>query len=99
MQTLADDLLNSLTAQVAVLDERSAVVAVNDGWRRFASEKIAACRELADNNKMSVTISAGVAEILPGEDTLDHLIRRADQALYAARNMGRNRSKISSSAP
>lgn len=38
----------------------------------------------------AVTISVGIAELIPGEDFEDWL-RRADNALYAAKNGGRNR--------
>ena len=38
----------------------------------------------------AITISIGVAEYLDGE-TLDTLIERADQALYQAKQQGRNR--------
>ena len=37
-----------------------------------------------------VTLSIGVAQFRPGE-TLDDFVRRADQALYKAKSMGRNR--------
>lgn len=37
-----------------------------------------------------VTLSAGVAEHVPGE-SIESLLRRADQALYAAKRQGRNR--------
>ena len=62
-------------------------------------ERIVACRESSGDKEVRVTISAGVAEMLPDRDTLDHLIQRADQALYAAKNAGRNCSRLSSSAP
>jgi two-component system, cell cycle response regulator len=39
---------------------------------------------------MSVTCSFGVAQWLPGE-TIDELLKRADVALYKAKNSGRNR--------
>jgi len=38
----------------------------------------------------SITVSIGVAAFLPGEGSAD-LVRRADEALYRAKNEGRNR--------
>jgi len=39
-----------------------------------------------------VTVSAGVAAMLPGEDLdADALVRRADDALYDAKESGRDR--------
>ncbi|MBN1853608.1 MAG: diguanylate cyclase [Pirellulales bacterium] len=43
-----------------------------------------------DNTEIKVTISLGLAEALPGEDS-NSLIKRADSALYMAKNAGRNR--------
>ena len=43
-----------------------------------------------DHKKLTVTISIGVAGHQPGE-TYEHLIARADQALYQAKESGRNR--------
>jgi diguanylate cyclase (GGDEF)-like protein len=40
--------------------------------------------------QLRVTFSAGLAEARPGE-TLEHLIERADHALYEAKRQGRNR--------
>lgn len=41
----------------------------------------------------SVTVSIGVAEMAPGE-SCDALLRRADDALYVAKNEGRNRMRL-----
>lgn len=41
--------------------------------------------------ELRVTVSVGLAELIPG-DTLVSLLKHADAALYAAKNNGRNRS-------
>jgi len=38
-----------------------------------------------------VTISIGVALVLPADDAADGVMRRADAALYRAKDSGRNR--------
>ena len=38
-----------------------------------------------------VTLSAGIAQFIPGEMSLEQLIKNADDALYKAKNLGRNR--------
>jgi two-component system, cell cycle response regulator len=38
-----------------------------------------------------VTISIGVTVAIPGDDEREHLLKRADDALYAAKSAGRNR--------
>jgi diguanylate cyclase (GGDEF)-like protein len=55
-------------------------------------EQVAALafEELSD---LHCTTSVGVAELVPGED-LDSLLRRADEALYAAKERGRDRVEI-----
>ncbi|MGC4062089.1 MAG: GGDEF domain-containing protein [Aquabacterium sp.] len=45
--------------------------------------------------KLKITLSAGVARALPGE-TLEHVMERADEALYAAKRQGRNRCLLAS---
>ncbi len=40
---------------------------------------------------IEVTVSVGVAGLTPGVDTMETLMKRADQALYEAKNGGRNR--------
>ena len=53
-------------------------------------KKIAAARYPFGRHRLAITISAGVAEMLPGDDSLDRLISRADEALYAAKAAGRD---------
>lgn len=46
----------------------------------------------------AITISSGVACLASGEESMDSLLKRADQALYAAKAAGRNRVMIESIA-
>jgi two-component system cell cycle response regulator len=39
---------------------------------------------------LRVTMSGGVATVIPPEDNLDALLKRADEALYRAKSSGRN---------
>jgi len=50
----------------------------------FASEGI----------KLNVTISVGIACLSPNDERFDHLLGRADTALYAAKANGRNRVEM-----
>lgn len=47
----------------------------------------------AGHPSVNATFSAGLAQARPGE-SLEHLIERADQALYQAKHNGRNRCKV-----
>ncbi len=44
------------------------------------------------SDKLPITISVGIAMTGEGTDTQDTLLKRADEALYAAKNAGRNRT-------
>ena len=46
---------------------------------------------IGSGKKLQVTISIGVAITAAGDESLDALLKRADDALYAAKNGGRNR--------
>ena len=54
-------------------------------------EKIEHAALTTDRQNLSVTVSAGVAEVLPG-DTISKVLARADEALYAAKAGGRNQT-------
>ena len=43
---------------------------------------------------VDVTVSAGIASLIEGEDSIETLLRRADTALYKAKREGRNRVAI-----
>jgi diguanylate cyclase (GGDEF)-like protein len=43
---------------------------------------------------ISITVSMGISEGQPGDEHLNDLLKRADSALYTAKNGGRNRVVI-----
>lgn len=60
-------------------------------------QRVATCGEIPGDGE--VTVSAGVAEMLPSDDSLERIIRRADEALYEAKRTGRNRTRVMSPPP
>lgn len=66
-----------------------------EGGHRCAERLRAATAEAKFEDDVSITLSAGVAEYLPGESIADTL-RRADDALYFAKQTGRNRVECAS---
>ncbi len=42
-------------------------------------------------DELKVTMSGGVSTVIPPDDTIDQLLKRADDALYRAKSAGRNR--------
>lgn len=54
-------------------------------------EHIRTLQVVHEGRTLRVTASAGVAAMEPGVDGLEALLRRADEALYAAKAAGRNR--------
>jgi diguanylate cyclase (GGDEF)-like protein len=57
----------------------------------IANEPIAVGQGRGDSILVSVTVSAGVAELTDAGQDLDDLLATADAALYEAKNAGRNR--------
>ncbi|WP_010586021.1 GGDEF domain-containing protein [Schlesneria paludicola] len=55
-------------------------------------------RHMVDGQELTVTVSIGIAEALP-TDTCAALIQRSDQALFTAKNSGRNRCGVLESVP
>jgi diguanylate cyclase (GGDEF)-like protein len=52
---------------------------------------IAARRFESDSGPVQVTVSIGLANAYPSRNSVTLLLRKADQALYRAKNAGRNR--------
>ena len=57
-------------------------------------DSIAQLQFEADGRRFSVTASFGIATRLKGQDTIVNLLERCDQALYQAKEQGRNRVVI-----
>ncbi|MGH8029740.1 MAG: GGDEF domain-containing protein, partial [Arenimonas sp.] len=95
----AEDLVGRLGGEefVAVMPNTDGVAAL------AAAERVrAAFAESAMSiagHELAVTITAGVA-VLSAEDTLfSHLLRRADRAMYAGKNAGRNQVMLDGGSP
>lgn len=54
-------------------------------------ERIGKASLMLDGKSLSITVSAGVAEVRPGE-SISSVLERADRALYAAKAAGRNQT-------
>ncbi len=82
---------------LVVLPEASASAAVQAAERFRAAVAEAPFRVAHADRAIPVTVSAGISEIV-ADDTPESLIRRADEALYAAKQGGRNRVEVRSGA-
>ncbi len=67
--------------------------------RRHAKKKPAAASPNQQPDRLSVTVSIGVAEPSTRYRQPEQVIQAADQALYRAKNKGRNRVELASTAP
>ena len=67
------------------------------GAGRIAQRLLQAVRSLhisvEENKLLSLTVSIGIAELKHGDEELDTLINRADNALYLAKSLGRDRAE------
>jgi diguanylate cyclase (GGDEF)-like protein len=70
-------------------DETEALAAAEHIRQAIAAQTI-----VTPPGKITVTVSLGIARLASQEDTLESLIRRADQAMYRAKSGGRNRSTV-----
>lgn len=75
---------------------KHAVIVADQIRKAVASKKI--IKKSSGEDLGKITVSVGVAQFVPGEP-LEDLITRADVALYAAKDQGRNRVSASSAKP
>jgi diguanylate cyclase (GGDEF)-like protein/PAS domain S-box-containing protein len=73
--------------------ELATALAIAERLRQQIAERSTA----TDGGPIAITVSIGVAAISAGDATLNQMLRRADQALYAAKNRGRNQVSVAES--
>ncbi len=97
-QVRSVDLVGRLGGEefVVVMPETSlsGAVVVAERLRGAVADQPFVLRE--NGSKLPVTISIGIAVTGVAEETLESLLKRADDALYAAKHGGRNRTIASS---
>lgn len=71
----------------------------NSDRRKPKKRKTASADSNQSTDRLSVTVSIGVAEPSTRYRQPDQVIQAADQALYRAKNNGRNRVELASTAP
>ena len=77
--------------------EEFIVLLPNSDKKAAAEQAARLCRELRDkkiqlkDEEIHVTISIGIAEFRLGEDSWHSLLKRADNAMFEAKNLGRDR--------
>jgi two-component system cell cycle response regulator len=69
------------------------------GLAHAAAERIRVIMEespftIGRGEQLRITMSGGVATVIPPEDTVDALMKRSDEALYRAKNNGRNMVEV-----
>ncbi|NEX20225.1 diguanylate cyclase, partial [Thiorhodococcus mannitoliphagus] len=81
---------------LAILPEADLATAQAAAERLCA--RVRANETLWSSQTLSVTVSVGVV-VLEGEETLEKAISRADHALYAAKDAGRDRVMVARTTP
>jgi len=80
--------------------ERRTVLRAGEADRRkMSKKKAAAAAPSQPSDRLSVTVSIGVAEPSTRNRQPEQVIQAADQALYRAKQRGRNRVELASTAP
>jgi two-component system cell cycle response regulator len=69
------------------------------GLAHAAAERIRVIMEespftIGRGEQLRVTMSGGIATVIPPEDTVEALMKRADEALYRAKGNGRNMVEV-----
>ncbi|HYW39008.1 MAG TPA: GGDEF domain-containing protein [Terriglobales bacterium] len=87
------------SAEKRSAEKRSDRRAGESDRRKPAKKKTAAASPTPSPDRLSVSVSIGVAEPSTRYRQPEQVIQAADQALYRAKNKGRNRVELASTAP
>ncbi|MBK5925761.1 hypothetical protein CCR87_00040 [Rhodobaculum claviforme] len=82
---------------VAVMPETNSAAAFQVA-ERLCAQVADSSIELPDGSPLSVTISIGLATAETADEMADAILERADAALYAAKNAGRNQVQLAEPA-
>jgi diguanylate cyclase (GGDEF)-like protein len=95
----AEDLVGRLGGEefVAVMPNTDGVAALAAAERVRASFADEPMR--LGSHELTVTITAGVAVLTAEDQLFSHLLRRADRAMYAGKNAGRNQVMLDGGSP
>ncbi len=95
---VAAQALRGYDARFRIGGEEFAVLITGGGEARLVGERLRALIEntplLVDGQRLTLTVSLGVAACLADDLQWDDALRRADQALYHAKRHGRNRLSV-----
>ncbi|WP_343728894.1 GGDEF domain-containing protein [Duganella sp.] len=95
---VAAQALRGYDARFRIGGEEFAVLITGDGEARLIGERLRALIEntplLVDGQRLTLTVSLGMAACLADDLQWDEALRRADQALYHAKRHGRNRLSV-----
>jgi diguanylate cyclase (GGDEF)-like protein len=80
-------------------ERRTALRAGETDRRKLTKKKAAVAAPSQPSDRLSVTVSIGVAEPSTRNRQPEQVIQAADQALYRAKQKGRNRVELASTAP
>jgi diguanylate cyclase (GGDEF)-like protein len=81
--------------------EEFIIILPNSDQQAAAEQADRLCRQVREavltvkGNEIKVTLSIGTAQLRPGVDTWDSLLNRADNAMYEAKNRGRDTWAVS----
>lgn len=106
---MGDEVLKDVAATL-LLDNRSEDIAARLGGEEFVvmfdpcdkTDAMLKARRILDKiatlnpHDIRVTVSIGIAKLMPEDRDFEYLLKRADDALYQAKENGRNRIEIAS---